>query len=117
MDTFDALRRQARERRNAAIALARAEYRQAIHQIDELQRGLGCGYKRVSRSKSQPLQDLIMSLVPKDQTFTTNDMVAWMKARHPLRNFNVPTIRTIIPQLGERGLIRRVSYGRLPGPR
>lgn len=109
MDAFEALRKQAREKRNEAISLARAEYRQSIQQIDELQRGLGCGYRRVSRSKTQPLQDLMLELIPKDRPFTVNDMVGWMKAKHPLRNFNTPTIRAIIPHLSERGVIHRVG--------
>lgn len=109
MDLISELKKQARDRRNQAIDLARAEYRQSLEQIDQLRRGLGLGYQRVSRSKSKPLQDLIVDLIPKDRAFTVNEMVLMMRKRHPLRNFNVPTIRTIVPKLAEGGIIRRVS--------
>jgi hypothetical protein len=109
MDIIDELRKQARERRNAALALARAEYRQTLEQIEQVRRGLGVGYKRVSRSKSKPLQDLICDLIPLDRTFNINELVVMMRTRFPLRKFNVPTIRTIVPRLGEQGIIRKVG--------
>lgn len=108
MSPFDALRKQAVEKRDTAIVAARAEYRQSLQQIENLCHSLGGDAPRPSKSKARPILELICALIP-DRAFTVGEMVEMLRDAHSDRTFNVPTIRTFFPRLAEQGIIRKVS--------
>lgn len=108
MDAYDTLRKQAVEKRDTAIVAARAEYRRSLQQIDDLCHSLGGDAPKPSKSKAQPVLELICALIP-DRAFTVGEMVEMLRDAAPDRTFNVPTIRTFFPRLAEQGIIRKVS--------
>ena len=104
-----ALRRQAIDKRNKAIAQARTEYRLAVQQIADLAHTLGCAYQKPSRVKHKAVLVLMAELVPQDRLFNVFDMMDMLRAECPDREFKMHSLRTFFPQLENQKLIRKVT--------
>ncbi|HEY2414667.1 MAG TPA: hypothetical protein VGI40_20650, partial [Pirellulaceae bacterium] len=109
MDAYEQLRNQAAQKRDAAILLARKEYRNSLRRIDDLRNSL-CGAQPVrKRSHCRPLIELMIESLPRDRAFTFSDVLESMEALESSRTFNETSVRTLLPKLETQGIIRRVS--------
>jgi hypothetical protein len=90
MDSFEHLRKQAVEKRDSAIQLARAEYRQSLAKIKQLERYLGT--RRPRQLKARPLTELICDVMPRDRLFTIGELVELLDVAEPARVFRPPTV-------------------------
>jgi hypothetical protein len=108
MDSYEALRRQAVEKRDSIINAAKRDCRLTIRRIKELQRQMGPVVIRRRKKSHKPIWVLIRDLIPKDRMFTIGDVVELMQEAEPDRSFNVPTINVEFRRLEKQGLVRRV---------
>lgn len=112
MEAFTELRRQARERRDKSIKLARDEYAATLTRIATLEQDL------LGRDKPdhRTISSCIDSVIPKDRTFTTVDLMTSLEALDPRRNWRKRSLDTHISRLREKGIIRRVSKSKNNSP-
>ncbi|MCI0379107.1 MAG: hypothetical protein L0215_15975 [Gemmataceae bacterium] len=108
MDAYETLRKQAAQKRDALIKAARAEFRQSLRRIRELQLQLGGTAPKAIQTKPKPIIEMIADLAPRDRTFTLAEVVALLNQAEPNRKYHVPTIRTFFQRLEKQGMIRRV---------
>ena len=109
MDAFDKIRKQARDKRDAAIQQARAVYRIELAEINSLQ-------KRVNRKPSLkgqpkpavPMREQIMKVAPTNANFTVQDILD----RLGLPPKEKARIRTTFDRLINRGQLKRIRRGR-----
>jgi len=118
---FAALRTQAREQRDKAIAHIRADYQTSLLQIAELeQRLLGkIDPRRVKTSAA------IERVIPRDEPFTVADVMAALESLDAGRVWPKASVHRHITKLRHLGLVRRVRrhkvnepavYARTDGP-
>jgi|GEM_PF-3186098 len=109
---FAALRAQARDRRDKEIRHARAEYEVSLSQIAELeQRLLGkIDPRRLATSAA------IERVIPRDEPFTSMDVIAALETLDPSRVWPLATIRRHITFMRNRGLVRRVKRHKVDEP-
>ena len=105
MNEFIALRARARDKRDKAVALARAEYEATLVQIAALEQDL-LG-KESSRHKK--VSACIESVLPLERTFTTADIMAGLEALDPGRVWRKRAIDSHLSRLRARGIVRRLS--------
>ena len=110
MDTFQRLRKQAVTKRDNAIKAARAEYRATMARITFLQRRLGGKdpEKPRRRTKHQPLNELIVAMLPRDRLFTIGEVTKLIQQAEPERNVREATVRAFFQEFNRQGTIRRV---------
>jgi len=110
MDAIKLLRQRAADKRDKAVKAARDEFRKTARLLDELQDRVGKPLEPPRRHKNQPrpIVELIASLIPKDRTFTLSDVLGLLQEAEPGRQFHVPTVRTLFPDLVKAGTIRKV---------
>lgn len=109
MNPFTALQKQAARKRDAAVARARAEYQDTCQRIQNLRDALGEPDVLPEPTKLKPIIELIQELIPRDRAFTFADVLSLLRAAEPTREFNDPSIRSMIAVLGKRGVVRRVA--------
>jgi hypothetical protein len=109
MDAYAALERQARKKRDAAISRARVEYRDTLQRIHNLRDALGESVEPDKRAKPKAIIELIQDLMPRDRAFMFADVLRILRDAEPNREFNDPSIRTMLAQLDKRGIVRRVG--------
>lgn len=97
MNEKSKLRAAAKERFDAAIAKAKADYDAELARIDKLHPSLFACVK---------------DAVPHDRLFTIEDIVAALKSRHPGRDWKRQSVVVYVSQMASDGLIRRI---RKPG--
>ena len=109
MDAFKELRRQAAEKRDKAIKVARDEYNNAADKIRELERQLI--ENAIERPKRRAITDIILDVVPQDDTWTMKDLMRWLEATEPERRFSAPFVRSLVNNLVKKGTLQRVRKG------
>lgn len=109
---FNALRARARDKRDKAIAEIRAEYEAQLVQIAALEQDL---LGKVS-SRHKKISSAIESVIPRDATFTTADIMAALEALDPRRAWRKRSIDNHFSRLRERGLIRRIKRATIHEP-
>lgn len=109
MDAYSQLEKQARQKRDAAIARARVEYRDTLRRIHNLRDALGESIEPAKRSKPKPIVALVQDLMPRDRAFTFADMLRILRDAEPDREFSDPSLRSLLAQLDKRGVVRRVG--------
>lgn len=109
MDAYETLRRQAQDKRDAAIMAARKECRDSIRKINAISCRVGQVTPKRRATPGQPIIEMICDLIPQDRTFTFGEIVEQLQAVDPGRDFNLPSLRTFFQKLRDRGMIRRVS--------
>jgi hypothetical protein len=109
MDAIKILRQRAADKRDRAIKTARSEFQRVARMLDELDQALGRETPpRTRHTAHQSNLALIAELMPKDKTFTIQDILGLLEAAHPDRSFPAATIRSEFSSLIDRGIIRRV---------
>jgi hypothetical protein len=105
MSAFNELRKQAREKRDKAIAMARDDYAATLRRIANLEQDL------LGRDPSthKTVASCIDSVLPTDRTFTTVDVLAALEALDPKRDWRMRSINSHISRLRARGIVRRVK--------
>lgn len=109
MDAYAQLQKQARKKRDAAIQRARVEYRDTLQRIHNLRDALGEAVEPTKRLQPKPIVELICDLMPRDRAFTFADVLRILRDAEPSREFNDPSIRSMLTQLDKRGIVRRVG--------
>ena len=110
MNAYEELHNLARQTRDKAISKARVEYRESVRQIDKLAIRLNGEVPRSRPAKEYgSIIEMVCELIPKDKPFTFADVHKALCDAEPGRAFNESSIRTILPKLELRGVIRRVS--------
>jgi hypothetical protein len=104
MSAFNELRRQAREKRDKVIGMARADYADTLVKIATLEQDL---LGRES-SRHKTISGSINSVLPTDRPFTTLDILAALEALDPGRVWRRRAIDHHIFRLRERGVVRRL---------
>ena len=109
MHAIKVLRQRAADRRDKAIKAARDEFKKAIRLLDELE-GLVDPEPEPVRRKAgpRPIIDLIQESMPRDKPFTLPELVECLKHAEPGREFHVPSVRTLLPDLVKIGAMRKV---------
>lgn len=110
MDAIETLKAQAREKRDQAIADARAEFNSAMASIRKLERELAPKEKKPPRASGAPVFALVAASVP-SEPFTCGDLLAALRKADPQREFTVGTVRVYLRMLSDRGMIQRVARG------
>ena len=105
MSYFEQLRMAAIERRDMALAAARLEYQQSLAKIKQLERTFGA--KR-PKSTQRPMSALICQCLPRDRTFTIDELLGLLELAEPGRMFNPSSVRTYFHILERQGAVRRV---------
>jgi len=105
MEAFNQLRKQAREKRDKAIGVARDEYSATLARIAALEQDL------LGREPSthKTISSCIDSVLPDDRCFTTLDIMAALEALDPRRDWRKRSLDCHISRLRDRGLVRRVK--------
>ncbi len=116
MDPIQSLKQRATDKRDKAIKAAQAEYRVTLRQLKELAASLPASSQlapepRTRRRRNQTITKLVLELMPKDQAFTSRDMLGLLEHTEPGRPFNEPTVRTIFHRLMQQGLLQKVRKG------
>jgi hypothetical protein len=105
MDGFAKLRTQARARRDAAIAIARAQYRRAMRDLRVLETDYeddDCKPTAVS---------LVQELIP-SRPFSIFDLLVWFREVNPDSQLRLATIRQALMTLAEQGEVKRLANDR-----
>ena len=112
-DHFSELRQQARDKRDAAIAEIKAEYRKELDQINKLAKSLNAKPSLKGRPKPEiPMRVRIMDAVPTDSNFTVPELLTLLG----LPACDTPAVRSTIDRLIYRREIKRVRRGRRGTP-
>jgi hypothetical protein len=108
MDPYEQLRDQAALKRRIAITAARRQYSDDIRQIEALRAKLDVKPVAGRKQKPKSIVEMICDLLP-DKPFTFAEIHKALCEAEPGRDFNQQSIRTILPKLELRGMIRRFS--------
>ena len=101
MDAIAKLRRQARARRDAALAVARAEYSRAMRNIRALAPDDDDNdWSLVARR--------VVELIP-SRPFSLYEMLVWLGEAEPDEPIRIGTVRNVIRRLASRGVLQRVA--------
>ena len=112
MNAFIELRKQARDKRDKAIAQAREDYVATLRRIANLEQDL-CGREP---STHKTIASCIDSLIPADRVFTTVDIMTSLEALDPKRDWRKRSIDSHLSRLRGRGIVRRVKKSRNTQP-
>lgn len=110
MNTFNELRKLAREKRDQQIESIRNEYEATLDSIKKLEKQM-ITPKPSLRGRPKPAVPMrveIMEVVPKDSTFTAQEVLAWLD----LDDSEFTRVRTTIYRMIKLGEIKRVRRGR-----
>ena len=110
MNTFNELRKLARDQRDAAIKLIKGDYQNALNEINYLEKRLKPRKPSLmGRSKpAVPLRAEIMELAPKHSTFTVKDVLTLLG----FDESEFVRVRTTFDRMIKFGEIKRVKRGR-----
>jgi hypothetical protein len=109
MDPYQALQREAAKKRDAGLRRVRQEYQDALQRIYNLRDLLGESPASAKTPRLKPIGELVCELMPKDRGFTFGDVLRTLREAEPTREFNDPSIRSILAVLDKKGKLKRVS--------
>jgi hypothetical protein len=109
---FTALRARAREKRDKAIDHARSEYQQTLVSIAALEQDLA----GTTSSRHKPVSACISSIIPRDEPFTAQDILAALEALDAGRVWHRKTVDGYLTKLRIKGIIRRMRRHKGPEP-
>ena len=113
MNNFSELRQLARDKRDAAIAAIKSEYRKELAEINKLEKSLTKKPGLKGRPKpAVPLWTRIMDVVPTDAHFTVDDVLRLLD----LPESDKPMVRTTFDRLMRQHQVKRVRRGRRGTP-
>ena len=101
MNEFIALRTLARDKRDKAIALAKSEYAATLVDIARLEQDL----LGKESSRHRKISALIESVIPRDRTFTTVDIMTALESLDPGRVCRKRSIDNHLSRLRDRGSV------------
>ena len=110
MSTFNELRKLARENRDKQIESIRDEYEATLDSIKKLEK-LMIPRKPSLKGRPKPAVPMrvqIMEVVPKDSTFTAQEVLGWLE----LDASEFTRVRTTIYRLIKLGQVKRIRRGR-----
>lgn len=107
MNPFVELRKQALEKRNTAIALAKSDYEQRLIQIAKLERELTGNYRRYRKVTS-----CVEQVIPVDREFSTQDIMVALEALDNTRTWRKDGVDKHLSKMRQLGLIQRVRKPR-----
>lgn len=102
---FVALRARAKARRDRLVKEADEEYQANLVEIATIERNL-LGKRP---AKSQNVSTCINQVLPKDETFTVNDIMRRLESLDSGRYWRLRTVNSHISILRERGIVKRLS--------
>ena len=108
--TFNELRKLARDKRDKAIKTIRDDYEATVAEINRLQKTL-IAPKPSLRGRPKPTVPMrveILDAVPKQSTFTAQEVLKWLE----LDDSEFTRVRTTIYRMIKLGEIKRVKRGR-----
>jgi hypothetical protein len=108
MDAFISLRQQAADKRDAAIRIARNEFRATLRQIEQLRFTLGDAVPAPRDFGAKTIPNIVLDSIPRDRTFTVEDALECLKQAEPTRQFNIGTLRTVLRDLYKQGQLKKV---------
>ena len=105
MQALNDLRQAARDRRDKLIAKARAEYEATLSKIASIEQDL------LGREPTNPrsIASCVSSVIPRDETFTSADVVRRLEALDPRRPWRKRSVDHTIQRLRSKGFVRRLS--------
>lgn len=112
MNVFIELRKQARDKRDKAIAQAREDYTATLRRIASLEQDL-CGREPTNH---RTIASCIESVMPTDRVFTTVDIMTSLEALDPKRDWRKRSVDSHLSRLRGRGIVRRVKKSRNTQP-
>lgn len=112
MKEFNALRAKARDRRDKALADIRKEYEATLVQIAALEQDL---LGKVS-TRYRKISTAIESLIPREGSFSTHDIMAGLEAIDPTRNWRKRSLDSYLSRLRDKGIIKRVRRATIHEP-
>ena len=112
MDAFNTLRKQAREKRDKTLAIARNEYAATLVRIATLEQDLNGHDPPAHKS----IASCVESVMPSDRSFTTVDIMAGLEALDPRRVWRKRSVDSHIARLREKGLVIRLKRSQLRLP-
>lgn len=107
-DPFEQLRKQAAQKMDAAIKVARDEYKAEVAKINALRSSLGYENPMGLRTRKR-IGDMLAEHYPSDRTFTVDDLIANVSASYPNERFKRQSVRTAMQEHKEKGIVRRVA--------
>jgi len=112
MEAFNLLRKKARDNRDRIISQARTEYAASLMRIAELEQDLLGRDKPAHKS----IASCIERVIPRDRTFTTEDILAGLEALDGRRVWRRRSVDNHISRLRAKNLVRRIqkSHGHEP---
>lgn len=102
---FKALREQARKRRDATLAAARADYETTMQQIAALELRLS---SKPAHTKRPAVAAAVQAVMPADAPFTSVDIHQALEAQYPDQVWLRKSINTCLGELVSRGTLKRI---------
>jgi hypothetical protein len=108
MDAFISLRQQAADKRDAAIKVARNEFRATLRQIEQLRFTLGDAIPTPRDNGARTIPAIVLEVMPRDKTFTVEDIMKRLAVAEPARQFKIGSVRIVLRDLSGQGRLRKV---------
>jgi hypothetical protein len=105
MNALNELRQLARDRRDRAIDFATDQYNATLARIAGIEQDL-LGTRPPDH---QHMSDVVRSIIPEDQEFTSVDVMAGLKALDPARDWAVRCVTNQLVKMRLDGFIRRLK--------
>jgi hypothetical protein len=106
MEAIEAIRREARLRRDRAISAARKEYRTTLARIRQLESTFKVQGQKHERPETQAA--IVARCLPQDRLFAFAELFAIVECAAPEREFCEPGVRAAFHVLAKQGAVRRV---------
>ena len=103
MNAFNQLCEHAREKRDKAIRIAKADYQRTLLRIADLEQELEGAVAPTHRTASA----CIDAVMPKDREFTIDDIMSGLQALAPKRTWRRRTVDSYLYRLREKNIVRR----------
>lgn len=112
MEAFTEIRRKAMEKRDKAIATARAEYAETLSRIAAIEQDI------LGRDSSshKSISSAVYQILPQDRPFTLDDLMASLEGIDPGRLWRRRSVDSVVFRLRERGILRRLRRSKKTDP-
>ncbi len=108
MDAYELLKKQAAEKLDKAITLARKEYRDTCDKINSLRRELGDEPEPGLRVRKTAI-DAVREFMPRDRPFSNREVLEILQAAEPERHWNRGSVKAAVYTLADRKELRRIA--------
>lgn len=108
MDAYELLKKQAAEKLDKAITLARKEYRDTCDKINSLRRELGDEPEPGVRVRKTAI-DAVREYMPRDRPFSNAEILTILQAAEPERHWNRGSVKSAVYKLADRKELRRIA--------